>query len=102
MGSQQCSSESDSRSGMDPVSRKGRILRLKIGYNPNSSSIGTILFAIPATLLAAGAILGAAMGFVYSSMIRPGERPKRETGERSETAAGPAPPDVESTKESVE
>ena len=31
----------------------GRILRLKYGYNPNSSSIGTIVFALPGSPAAA-------------------------------------------------
>lgn len=35
----------------------GRILRVKEGYNPNSSSLGSIVFALPAALVAAPAIL---------------------------------------------
>jgi hypothetical protein len=83
-------------------SRKGRILRVKLGYNPNSSSIGTILFAIPATLLAAGAVLGAVMGFLHSSLVRPQEEPGRESGESSELADGPKPQSANGAKESEE
>jgi hypothetical protein len=85
--SQPSSSSDDKRSGSKPLARKGRILRLKLGYNPNSSSIGTILFAIPAALLAVTAIFGGAMGFLHSSLVRPEEEPNRENGKTS--AAGP-------------
>ena len=43
---------------------KGRILRVKYGYNPNSSSIGSIVYVFSAK------ILGAAVGFgVVASLI---------------------------------
>ena len=43
---------------------KGRILRVKYGYNPNSSSIGSIVYIFSAK------ILGAAVGFgVVASLI---------------------------------
>lgn len=37
----------------DPPPRAGRVLRIKTGYNPNSSSLGTIIFAVPAAMIAA-------------------------------------------------
>ncbi len=46
----------------------GRILRLKQGYNPNSSSIGTIVFAMPAALLASTVAFGAAAAFITSAL----------------------------------
>jgi hypothetical protein len=45
---------------------KGRILRLKEGYNPNSSSLGSVVFSIPAALAAAPLILGAAAAYLAS------------------------------------
>lgn len=38
---------------------KGKILKVKLGYNPNSSSIGTLLIAFPAALLASSAVFAA-------------------------------------------
>ena len=49
---------------------KGRILRLKQGYNPNSSSIGTIVFAMPAALMAATVGFGAAAAFICGAFAR--------------------------------
>jgi len=50
--------------------RRGRILRVKWGYNPNSSSMGSILFAVPLMLLAAAAVFGAAAGAIASAVFR--------------------------------
>ncbi|MBI4704100.1 MAG: hypothetical protein HY744_23575 [Deltaproteobacteria bacterium] len=64
----------------------GRILRLKHGYNPNSSSIGSIVFAMPASLLALTVAFGAATGLVCAAFLdrRPprGGGPKAAAGER--------------------
>ncbi len=42
---------------------RGKILKIKQGYNPNSSSMGSIVFVLPAIMFAvfitAGAVLGA-------------------------------------------
>jgi hypothetical protein len=51
-------------------SRKGKILRVKQGYNPNSSSIGSIVFAIPTMLLVSSAIFGAATTIIFSSYLK--------------------------------
>ena len=32
--------------------KRGRILRVKKGFNPNSSSIGSVIFALPTSLMA--------------------------------------------------
>jgi hypothetical protein len=46
--------------------QKGRILRVKTGYNPNSSSMGSLVFALPV------ALLGITAGFsVVSALILP-------------------------------
>ncbi len=53
--------------------RKGRILRVKHGYNPNSSSLGSEFFAVfvlPAGLLAATAGFGAVSGLIMSAFIK--------------------------------
>jgi hypothetical protein len=52
---------------------EGRILRLKQGYNPNSSSIGTIVFMMPAALLGVTAAFGTAAGLICAAFLR-GER----------------------------
>ena len=49
--------------------RRGRILKLQQGYNPNSSSIGTIVFALPVTLLAATAAFGTAAGIIAAAFV---------------------------------
>ena len=50
--------------------RKGKILRLKVGYNPNSSSIGSIIFAIPTMLFISSIIFGTATTFVFSRSVK--------------------------------
>lgn len=42
----------------------GRVLRVKEGYNPNSSSLGSVVFALPAALLAAPALLAGTAAFL--------------------------------------
>ena len=51
-------------------SSKGKILRVKQGYNPNSSSIGSIVFAVPTMLLISSAIFGTATSIIFSKFIR--------------------------------
>jgi hypothetical protein len=48
----------------------GRILRLRLGLNPNSSSIGTIVFAMPAALLGLTVAFGAAAGLLSSAFAQ--------------------------------
>ena len=50
--------------------REGRILRIKRGYNPNSSSIGSIIFSLPAALLGLTAAFAAAAGLIFSVITR--------------------------------
>ena len=50
--------------------RKGKILRLKQGYNPNSSSMGSIVFALPAALLVVTSVFGLASGIIISAFMK--------------------------------
>ncbi|MBN1676333.1 MAG: hypothetical protein JXR37_35140 [Kiritimatiellae bacterium] len=52
------------------ASRSGRILRLKTGYNPNSSSIGSLVFVLSVKLLAGTAAFGAVAGMICSAFMR--------------------------------
>jgi hypothetical protein len=49
---------------------KGRILRVKQGYNPNSSSMGSIVYVLPAALLAITVGFGAISGIILSAFIK--------------------------------
>ncbi len=72
---------------------KGRILRIKHGYNPNSSSMGSIVFALPAALLGITTTFGAVSGIILSAFMKGKENPKRQ----------PSPddtPDIEQSAES--
>ncbi len=69
---------------------KGRILRLKQGYNPNSSSIGTIVFAMPAALMASTAAFAAAAAFISTALSSTGrDRPLRHGRPKGEGEAAP-------------
>ena len=52
-----------------PKKPKGKILRVKLGYNPNSSSIGSIIFVLPAALLGITAAFGAVSGIIMSTLM---------------------------------
>jgi hypothetical protein len=47
---------------------KGRVLRVKEGFNPNSSSLGSIVFSMHTTLMAAPLILAGAAAWIASRM----------------------------------
>jgi hypothetical protein len=49
---------------------KGKILRVKQGYNPNSSSMGSIVFILPATVLAVTAGFGAVSSIIMSVFLK--------------------------------
>jgi len=57
-------------SKLSDKSRKGRILRVKQGYNPNSSSMGSIVFALPAALLAVTVGFGAVSSIILSAFLK--------------------------------
>ena len=49
---------------------RGRILRVKLGYNPNSSSIGSMIFVIPAAMLSAAVAFGTVSGLIFSAFSK--------------------------------
>jgi hypothetical protein len=52
------------------TSERGKILRIKQGYNPNSSSLGSILFALPAALLGITVTFGAVSGLIAAAFMK--------------------------------
>ena len=50
--------------------KRGKILRVKLGYNPNSSSIGSVVFAIPTMLLTTSVIFGTVTGIIFSRFLK--------------------------------
>lgn len=48
---------------------KGKILRVKHGYNPNSSSMGSIVFALPTALMAVAAGFGVVSGIITAAFL---------------------------------
>jgi hypothetical protein len=68
---------------------KGRILRVKMGYNPNSSSMGSIVFILPAALLAVTAGFGIVSGVILSVFIKKSDRKvQNDTADISKNAKG--------------
>lgn len=64
---------------------EGKILRVKTGYNPNSSSMGTIVFIIPAALLGITAGFGVISGIIMSAFIKKSDKKvKNDTADTSE------------------
>ena len=59
---------------------KGKILRVKQGYNPNSSSMGSIVFVLPAILLAITVIFGTLSGLFGSILARNLDNPDKKIG----------------------
>jgi hypothetical protein len=59
---------------------KGKILRVKQGYNPNSSSMGSIVFVLPAVLLVITVIFGALSGLFGSILSRNIDDPGKKIG----------------------
>jgi hypothetical protein len=57
-------------SGLSDKNTKGKILRVKQGYNPNSSSMGSIVFSLPAALLVVTVGFGAVSGVIMSAFIK--------------------------------
>lgn len=57
------------QSPKETVHERGKILCVKQGYNPNSSSIGSIIFVLPAALLGITAAFGAVSGMIMSSLM---------------------------------
>jgi hypothetical protein len=59
---------------------RGRVLRVKEGFNPNSSSLGSVIFSIPAALVAAPVLLAGVAALLAARLARKGKE------------AGQAPP----------
>jgi hypothetical protein len=65
---------------------RGRVLRVKEGYNPNSSSLGSIVFSFPAALVAAPVLLAGTAAWIAARLSVPApdgakEEPAKETRE---------------------
>jgi hypothetical protein len=69
----------------DNITAKGKILRVKEGYNPNSSSMGSIVFALPAGLLGVTAAFGLAAGAISTAFMS--EKSKKTANSASEEIA---------------
>jgi len=54
---------------------RGKVLKLKLGFNPNSSSVGTTVVVLLWTLASSGAVLGLAAA-VLAARIRGDEAAK--------------------------
>lgn len=59
----------DVQSANDTNHKQGKILRVKQGYNPNSSSIGSIIFVLPTALLGVTAGFGAVSGAIMAALM---------------------------------
>jgi hypothetical protein len=71
-----------------PVSSgRGKILRIKEGYNPNSSSVGSIVFSFPAALLAVPVLFGTVSAIVFSTFTGKKEDPST-VSDKSNTDEG--------------
>ncbi len=71
----------------EPYAGRGRVLRVKEGFNPNSSSLGSVIFSIPAALVAAPVFLAGAAAFLAARMAR-----------KDAAGAAPAAPSAESAE----
>ena len=60
-----------------PYRGRGRVLRVKEGYNPNSSSLGSVVFSIHTALIAAPLLLAGAAAWIaarFAISRQPGEK----------------------------
>ncbi len=57
--------------------KKGKILKVKQGYNPNSSSMGSIIFVLPVMLLFFSVIFGAVAGILAPILMRNIQEPSK-------------------------
>ena len=55
---------------------KGKILRIKEGYNPNSSSLGSVVFSVRTVVYAVPVLFSAAAGFLYWAFTGSGKKEK--------------------------
>jgi hypothetical protein len=74
----------------EPYAGRGRVLRVKEGFNPNSSSLGSMIFSIPAALLAAPPLLAAVAALLAARLAKKRAEPAEPVTPR------PAPQESES------
>jgi len=58
-----------------PYRGRGRVLRVKEGYNPNSSSLGSVVFSIHTALIAAPLLLAGAAAWIASRFAGAAQSP---------------------------
>lgn len=63
---------------------KGKVLRVKEGYNPNSSSLGSIVFSFPVALLAVPIVLSTAAALIAVKFTTNSEKESEEKNEEQE------------------
>ena len=66
---------------------KGRILRVKHGYNPNSSSMGSLIYALPVSLMAVTGGFALVSGIIFTRLL--GERADNQDNETPQKAERP-------------
>ena len=59
------------------MKRKGRILSVKPGYNPNSSAIGTLLTVFPAAVLGSAVVFNIVSAVILSGRKKNGKKRKK-------------------------
>lgn len=74
-----------------PSQPEGRILRVKAGYNPNSSSVGSLVFAFPAYVLVGTALFGMAAGALATALLRPKPKPPGDAAPAPREAGSDGP-----------
>ena len=78
-------------SAVAPRVPRGRILKLKLGFNPNSSSVGTTVVVFLWSLVASGAVLAFTSALLADRLTRrrgaPAGKPQEQT-ERASAGAG--------------
>ncbi len=72
-------------SKLSDKNRKGKILRVKQGYNPNSSSLGSMVFSLPAVLLAVTVGFGAASSIIMSAFIKRNDKTEKSNENKVST-----------------
>lgn len=50
--------------------KKGKILKIKLGYNPNSSSMGSMVFILPAAILGITVAFGTISAIIMSVFLK--------------------------------
>lgn len=75
---------------------KGKILRVKRGYNPNSSSMGSIVFALPTALLGVAAGFGVVSGIILSAFMKDKKKSSmQKVNASAETSKSKEPSDIQ-------